>query len=112
MQTIPLTNDFNQKFTTILGGISVDIRLWYQDIGGSWFVSIEFTGGAGIVAGHRINTGSPITASYLSGFVGEIICLPTAENNTEPGKDSPWGNTHRLIYITESEAVEAGIADL
>lgn len=112
MQTIPLTNDFAQKFTTILGGVSIDIRVWFQDIGEGWFISAEFTGGDGIVNGHRINTGSPITASYLAEFIGEIICLPTTENTAEPLKDQPWGNTHRLVYLTEDEAVEAGIADL
>ncbi|MCK5133230.1 MAG: hypothetical protein KAR40_13895 [Candidatus Sabulitectum sp.] len=107
-----MTNDFSQKLTTVLGGVSVDIRVWYQDIGEGWFISMEFTAGAGIVSGHRINTASPITISYLTDFIGEVICLPTTENNTEPGKDAPWGNTHRLVYMTEEEAIEAGLADI
>ena len=112
MQILPLTNDFAQKFTPVLGGVSVDVRLWYQDIATGWFISMEFTGGVGIVAGHRINTGSPITASYLTDFVGEVICLPTVEKTEEPGKNEPWGNTHRLVYMTEAEEMEAGLADL
>ena len=112
MQLIPLTNEFTQKFTTILGGVSVDIRVWYQDIGEAWFITMAFTGGIGIVAGHRINIGSPINISYQVGFVGQVVCVPTTENNVEPDKDEPWGNTHRLIYLTEQEAGEAGIADI
>lgn len=112
MQILPVTNDFAQNFTTVLAGMSVDIRIWYQDIGNGWFISMAFTNGKKIVSGHRINTGSPITASYLTDFDGEVICLPTVEKTEEPGKNEPWGNTHKLVYMTEDEAVEAGIADL
>jgi hypothetical protein len=112
MQLIPLTNDFAQKFTTVLNGQSIAIRVWYQEIGDGWFITMAFTDGGEIVAGHRINTGSPITASYLTDFVGEVICLPTIEKTAEPGRDQPWGNTHRLVYMTEAEAVEAGIANI
>ena len=109
MQTLPLTNDFSQKFKTVLDGQAVSIRVSYQDIGAGWFFYMAFSSGEKIVSGYRINTGSPIMKSISSNFLGDIICLPSVEKTAEPGPDQPWGNTHSLVYLTPAEAVEVGI---
>lgn len=109
MQILPLTNDFSQKFNTVLSSQAVDIRVSYQDIGAGWFFYMSFSSGEKIVSGYRINTGSPILKSISSDFIGDIICVPSIEKTSEPGKDQPWGNTHQLVYLTPSELVEAGI---
>lgn len=111
MQTIPLTNDFAQTFTTVLNGQQVDIRVWYQDIGGGWYFSMQFSTGIKIVSGYRINTGSPILKSISTDFLGEVVCVPSIEKEEEPGKETPWSNTHVLIYLTPEESVEVGICE-
>lgn len=110
MQILPLTNDFAQVFKTVLSNQTVDIRIWYQDIGDGWFFNMQFSTGEKIVSGYRINTGSPILKSISSNFIGEILCVPSIEKGEEPGKEQPWGNTHLLVYLTPDEAVEVGIA--
>jgi len=112
MQILPLTNDFSQIFRTVLDGQEVDVKAWYQDIGDGWFFSMQFSTGTKIVSGYRINNGSPILKSISSDFIGEIICVPSIEKTSEPGKDSPWGNTHQLLYLTPEESQEVGIEDL
>lgn len=112
MQILPLTNDFAQVFTTVLNNQQVDCRIWYQDIGGGWFFSMKFSNSDNIVSGYRINTGSSILKSISSDFIGDIICVPSVEKTQEPGKESPWGNTHLLIHLTPEESQEAGIEDI
>lgn len=109
MQILPLTNDYAQIFKTVLNDQSVDIRIWYQDIGGGWFFSMSFSTGEGVVSGFRINTGSLILKSISSNFLGDFICVPSISKIQEPGKNSPWGNTHSLVYLTPSEYQEAGL---
>ena len=109
MQTLPLTNDFSQKFNTALDGQAVSIRVSYQDIGAGWFFYMSFSSGEKIVSGYRINSGSPILKSISSDFIGDIICLPSIAKTAEPGSNEPWGNTHTLVYLTPAELVEAGI---
>lgn len=112
MQILPLTNDFSQVFRTVLDNQEVDIRIWYQDIGAGWFLSMQFSTGIKIVSGYRINNGSPILKSISSDFIGDLICIPSIEKTAEPGKDQPWNNTHLLIYLTPEESQEAGIENL
>ncbi len=109
MQILPLTNDFSQIFGTILENQQVKIRVWYQDIGEGWFFSMQFSEGSDIVSGYRINTGSPILKSISSDFIGDIICVPSIDKNSEPAKESPWNNTHSLVYLTPDELIEVGI---
>lgn len=104
MQIIPLTNDFAQKFSTVLNDQEVDIRVWWQDIGEGWFFSMSETNSDDIVNGFRIENGSPIMTSVVSDFIGDIVCIATIEKTAEPGKEQPWGNTHKLIYLTPDEA--------
>lgn len=112
MQIIPVTNDFNQQFTTALGDQNVKFRIWYQGIGDGWYMSLEYSTGEKIVSGFRINTGSPIITSALTDFVGNIVCVSTAEKRLEPGKDAPWGETHLLVYLTIEESEDAGYENI
>lgn len=112
MQVLPLTNNFAQTFSTSLNNQSVLVRVWYQDISDGWFFSMEFTSGEKIVSGYRINTGSPILTSISSNFLGNIVCISTAEKTLEPGKESPWGETHLLLYLTQDESQEAGLENI
>lgn len=112
MQILPVTNDFAQVFTTVLNNQQVDCRIWYQDIGDGWFFSMKFTSGNDIVSGYRINTGSPILKSISSDFIGDIICVSSIEKTQEPGKESPWDNTHLLVYLTPEGSQETGIEDI
>lgn len=109
MQTLSLTNDYTQKFSTVLNNQQVDIRIWYQDISDGWYFSMSFTGGANIVSGFRINTGSPILTSIFTSFTGNIICVSSADKYGEPGKIDPWGETHNLVYLTSEESKEFGL---
>lgn len=112
MQIIPLTNDFTQQLTTVLDGQSVSIRVWYQDIGTGWYITMAFIDGREVVSGFRINTGSPILTSVFSDFLGNLVCIPTGDQTAEPAKESPWGNTHLLAFLTQDESVEDGLETL
>ena len=109
MQILPLTNDYNQKLTTVLNNQQVDMRVWYQDISDGWYLSMNFTGGDNIVCGFRINTGSPILTSIFTDFIGNLICISSADKYGEPSKTDPWGDTHNIIYLTADESEEFGL---
>ena len=108
MQRIPLTNDFTQRFDTVLNNQSISIRVWYQEIGSGWYFSMSFQGGSDIVTGHRIKTGSPMLSAISSSFIGNIVCIPLSDQLSEPGRNSPWGDTHVIAYLTPDESLEAG----
>ena len=104
MQIIPITNDKNQTFTTVLNGTELKFHFWYQNVGAGWYCDIEKISGKSILTGARVNSMSPILKSTLTDFLGDII--PVATVSEELGTE-PWGNTHNLIYFTPEE-----IADL
>jgi len=100
MQILPITNNKNQTFTTVLNGIELRFHFWYQNIGAGWYCDIEKVSGENIITGARINSMSPLLQSTLTDFLGDII--PVATVSEELGHE-PWGNTHNLIYFTPEE---------
>jgi hypothetical protein len=103
MQILPITNDKNQRFSTVLNGTELRFHFWYQKIGLGWYCDIETATGVSIITGARINSMSPILRSTLTDFTGDII--PIASVAEELGEE-PWGNTHQLIYFTPEEIEE------
>lgn len=106
MQIIPVIQSFNQAFQTLLNGQDVKFRIWYQDIGEGWFCSMEFANGTKIISGARLNSGSPLLQSTVSGFEGDVVPVTTIAQYSELGRE-PWGATHILVYLTPEE-VEGG----
>ena len=103
MQEVPLTNDADQQFTTILGGQSVRIRATWQDIGESWFLSVFNDDEAPLFTGTRIKSGIPIINFKLVDFVGDFVAIVLDVGTLEPGRNA-WGRTHGLYYLTGDEA--------
>lgn len=100
MQILPISNEANQVFSTVLNGTELKFHFWYQDIGAGWFCDIEKITGEKIIAGIKINAMSPLLKSVLTDFSGDII--PVALVSEELGRE-PWSNTHELIYFTQEE---------
>jgi hypothetical protein len=111
MQQIPVINVPNQIFNTVLNNIEVRFRIWYQDIGAGWFCSMEFADGTKILSGARLNSSSPLLASTVSDFEGDIVPTPTIAPGVELNAE-PWGNTHLLLYLTPDELEEIGLASV
>jgi len=105
MDTIPVSNEFNQSFKTVLNGQAVKFTIWYQDIGAGWHCTMEFQDGTGIISGARLNSGSPMLFNTVSDFEGDIVPVPTIAPYYELGRQ-PWGETHILTFLT-AEEVEA-----
>lgn len=104
MQTIPVTNDARQTFTTVLDGQEVRILLWYAD---AWYISLSYVGGVDIVNGARLNCSTPLMQSILTPFIGDIIPVPSASETSVLGRNA-WGTTHILSYLTPQEVTDAG----
>lgn len=100
MQKLPISNEANQTFSTVLNGTELKFHFWYQDIGSGWFCDIEKITGEKIISGARINAMSPLLESTLTDFDGDIV--PVALVSEELGRE-PWGNTHELVYFTPEE---------
>lgn len=100
MQILPITNEPNQKFSTVLNGTELRFHFWYQDIGTGWFFDLETVAGEPIISGARINSMAPMLKSTLMDFEGDIIPV---ESVAEELGEEPWGNTHQLVYFTPEE---------
>ena len=100
MQILPINNNVNQKFSTVLNGTELKFHLWYQNIGAGWYCDIEKVSGEKIITGARINSMAPLLKSTLTDFEGDII--PVASVAEELGAES-WGTTHNLVYFTPEE---------
>lgn len=107
MQTIPITNDARQTFTTILENQEVRITAWYQDDGDGWYITLEHVDGRVIIQGARLNCSVPLLQDILVDFVGDIVPVPVAIETSILGRN-PWGTTHTLSYLTPTEMVQAG----
>jgi len=105
MQILPITNNVNQVFSTVLNGTELKFRCWYQDVGEGWYFSVEFANGDKIKTGVRMNSEAPFFESTLTDFGGDILPLPTITPGAELGLE-PWGNTHLLVYFTPDEIAD------
>lgn len=108
MQLIPVTNDARQTFTTVLNGQEIRITMWYQTIGGGWYISLAFVNGTSITNGARLNCSNNVMRSVLSDFVGGIVPVPAAVETSVIGRNG-WNATHTLNYFTPDELVQAGL---
>lgn len=107
MQIIPITNDAQQVFTTVLNGQAVRISAWFQTIGNGWYLSVDMIDGTPIIEGTRVNSQSPVFHGLVTEFLGDIIAVPIDTPFVEPVRDA-WGVTHNLVYITPEESEELG----
>ena len=100
MQILPITNEPNQRFSTVLNGTELKFHFWYQDIGTGWFFDLATVADVPIISGARMNSMAPMLISTRMDFEGDII--PVATFQEELGEE-PWGNTHQLVYFTPEE---------
>ena len=108
MQGIPVTNDARQTFLTVLNDITVRLTIWYQSVGGSWFLRLETPEGRVITTGAKLNPGRSALAGIIDDFVGEIVVVPTESPVSDLGRN-PWGTSHILVFMSPAEAARAGI---
>ena len=98
--TIPLLNIPRQRLTTVVDNQEIEIAVWYQPQGGSWYITLEYPVETPLLKGRRINLDSPILTNYpRAGFRGNLVCRALSETHDEPGI-TPWGQTHVLRYET------------
>ena len=102
MQFLPINNESNQIFNTVLNGAELKFNFWYQDIGAAWYVSVFYPDETPILEAARINSESPIFATTLTEFGGDIVPFPLAAEGVEIGRNA-WGVTHDLLYLTDAE---------
>ncbi len=111
MQRIPVTNDARQTFLTILNNVTVRMTVWYQSVGGSWYMKIETPEGRIITQGAKLNSGRSVLSGIIDDFIGSLVVVPVQSPVQDLGRN-PWGTTHNLIYMNEEESVRAGIATI
>lgn len=97
------------EYSVTLGGLEYIIRITWNEVFNSWFMSIRNYAGDPVVLGVRIVSFQPLVNIYKSSNVpdGRIICVQNYEGSWEtPSRDSFTDGTHSLIYITEAELDE------
>ena len=98
---IPLTPSQPQRFTTLLGGTSYNMRFTFdtaQD--GCWILDIGDADGNILVAGIPIVSGVDLLAQYTyMGFGGALICTTDRGAGEVPTFDS-LGVTSHLYFVT------------
>lgn len=96
---IPLTPD-NQRFTTVINGVSYSIRtLWRDDAG--WVIDLMDSSGKAIATGMPLVTGANLMAQYAHlnlGFGLVVVCDYPAQDY--PTKTDLGINSH-LLAVTE-----------
>lgn len=101
MQFPPVTNDASQSFATSLAGQLVEINLRYRAISQGWYITLRKNGQI-IVASQRLNNQSILLRDLVVDFEGDIVVVPSTKPARELGR-RPWGNTHKLVYLTADE---------
>lgn len=99
---INLQGDASQRLSTTLGGQSVIIELWWNDLIGSWFISLKNTNDTPICTGRRLSAGNRVFEHVLIDFEGDLVPEPLTTPAQELGRNS-WGITHKLVYYGSEE---------
>ncbi len=101
MQLIPVTNDASQKFVTFLNKQPVEIKIWYQNVGSGWYIDIAYENKK-IVSARRLNNKARLIRNIIKDFEGELVVVPSTAPEQELGRRA-WGNTHKMVYLTNEE---------
>lgn len=103
-QLIALTDDARQTFRTILGGQNVRVRAWWQPLDENWYISLSNLDGTPIITGLRLDEAARPVDGHLLDFKGGLLI----DGVGEVGRNA-WTTTHRLVYLTEVEAVDHAV---
>ena len=106
MQLIPLTNDPRQFLTVALDRQTVDVHVYWQPLSKAWYVQLNARAGEVLAAGRQMAPNQRLLGR-VQGFAGELAAVPIGIDKENLGRH-PWGETHRLVYLTAAEAAQAG----
>lgn len=105
MITFNITSDSDQKFSTIINGQRVTIRLWYAVFNDRWSADISIDG-APVLHGRKIITG----VDLLEPFNFNIgVFFAFSEKGFEAGRNHLSEGTVK-IYHTTREEVDATVS--
>lgn len=103
---IPVTNDFNQSFTTILpmstGNIELGFFFAWNRIAGYWMMDVTDESGIKLITALPVLYAVGKYANLLEQFgymgIGGLFVVPTSsDTNDSPGIDD-WGTDFQLLW--------------
>lgn len=100
-----VTDVSDQKFSTVIDGRRVTIRLWYAVFNDRWSIDLSIDGDP-VLHGRKIVSGSDLLSSYNFG-IGVIVAI--SEKNHEPGRNQLPEGLVKIYHATEDE-VNAAIS--
>ena len=100
-----ITKDSDQKFSTIMNGRRVTIRLWYANFNDRWSADISVDGDP-VLHGRKIVSGVDLLAAFDFG-IGVIFSH--SENSSEPNRDNLPNGLVKIYHATQEE-VDAAIS--
>ena len=101
MNTVPLTTDSRQEFTSTLGEQAVNIVIWWQPLSAAWYLSLS-AAGQSIALGRQIASWAKLVQSPE--FNGDLMAAPNPGHEQDTIGRQAWGATHQLVYLTPAEA--------
>ena len=101
MDLIPLIDAPRQTLTTMLGGQSLHLEVWWQPLTSDWYLSVADLVDAPIALGRQISPRVRLVRS--TAFSGDIVAIPRrAEDQGGIGRQG-WQTTHDLTYFNAAE---------
>lgn len=100
-----ITDVSDQKFSTVISGRRVTMRLWYANFNDRWSIDLSIDGDP-VLHGRKVVAGSDLLASYDFG-IGVIVAI--SEKNNEPGRSQLPEGLVKLYHATREE-VDAAIS--
>lgn len=100
-----ITDEADQRFSVILNGQRVTVRLWYASFNDRWSADISIDGEP-VLHGRKIVAGSDLLATF---DLGIGVMFAHSEQNHDPGRDQlPDGLV--TIYHASQEEINAAVA--
>ena len=102
MVAIPLSDDYRQSFTVLLGDQTWRLLAEWHPLDASWYLTILAVSTAAepdpVLSSVRLAAGRRLLQGYRIAFRGDLY----VEGAGHPGR-SAWSTTHRLVYLEVGE---------
>lgn len=103
MQQITVTTDANQIFKTVLNNQAVTIKLRWQDVSSTWFISVYNTeNNDPYIINKRLNNNVLVFDAFFTEFIGDIIAFSDSTPDENIGRND-FETIYNLYYLTPDE---------
>lgn len=106
MQQIPVSTDANQSFKITLNNQSIKIKLRWQDISGSWFISLyDAQTGDAYIESRRLCPNIFVFSALDTSFSGDIVPFSQSNANDNIGRND-FQTDYGLYYFSPADLAE------